>query len=59
MTQIRLSYNSLMIEKGRHRNFPVSERLCTVFNSKQIENKEHFLLHSTHNEQDKQNEYNI
>lgn len=35
-----------MIEKGRHLNIPISERLCiTLCSTAQIENEEHFLLH--------------
>ena len=34
-----------MIEKGRYNNIPVSERLCTICYSGQIENEEYILLH--------------
>ena len=43
-----------MIEKGRHKNIPVSERICQVCNSGHIENEEHFLLHCKYFEQERQ-----
>jgi hypothetical protein len=34
-----------MIERGRHKNIPASERFCTVCKSGKIENEDHFLIH--------------
>ena len=45
ISKIRTSPHLLMIERGRYKNIPQSERFCTVCKSGKIEDKEHFLLH--------------
>lgn len=42
VAKFRLSNHDLLIEKGRHSNMPVSERLCP-FGCKSIEDEEHFF----------------
>ena len=54
ISKIRTSSHTLMIEKGRHKNIPISERICQVCNSGHIENEEHFLLHCKYFEQERQ-----
>ena len=54
IAKIRTSSHTLMIEKGRHKNIPISERICQVCNSGHIENEEHFLLHCKDFEQERQ-----
>jgi hypothetical protein len=53
ISKIRTSAHLLMIERGRHKNIPTSERFCTVCKSGKIENEEHFrpytLMHNIHN----------
>ena len=45
ISKIRTSSHLLMIERGRYKNIPQSERFCTVCKSGKIEDEEHFLLH--------------
>lgn len=45
ISKIRTSAHLLMIERGRHKNIPISERYCSVCKSGEIENEQHFLLH--------------
>ena len=45
ISKIRTSAHLLMMEKGRHSNTPISERICLVCKSGNIENEEHSLFH--------------
>ena len=43
IAKIRCSSHILEIEKGRHKNKPRHERLCTSCSLNQVETEEHFL----------------
>jgi hypothetical protein len=45
ISKIRTCAHLLMIERGRHKHIPTSERFCTVCKSGKIENEEQFLIH--------------
>ena len=44
ITKIRLSSHCLEIERGRHRNIPRNDRLCTLCIQRTIEDEFHFIL---------------
>ena len=43
--KFRISAHSLAIERGRYKNIPQNERLCTKCDSGQIEDEIHFFIH--------------
>ena len=43
--KFRVSAHSLAIERGRYKNIPVNNRICTACNTEQIEDEVHFFIH--------------
>jgi len=48
LTRLRISTHNLMIEKGRHFNIPLEERICKKCNCNKIEDEVHFVTECSH-----------
>jgi hypothetical protein len=57
IAKFRSSDHNLEIEKGRYKNIPRQQRLCNTFNN--IEDEDHFFLHSRINNQPRNLLFNI
>ena len=44
LSKLRISAHKLAIDGGRYLNIPKHERICTAFNTGEVEDEEHVLL---------------